>query len=197
MILILDNYDSFVFNLARYFEELGEQVTTYRNDALSLDMIARLNPDAILLSPGPCTPAEAGITIDVIKHFSGLIPILGICLGHQAIGAAFGGRITRAKEPMHGRATQLEHSGTGIFNEIPSPFRVARYHSLVIEPSTLKAPLQVTARSPVGEIMAVEHLTHPTYGLQFHPESVLTDHGHQLLKNFLELSHGWHKRTKL
>lgn len=191
MILIIDNYDSFVFNLARYFEELDQQVTVYRNDALDCDDIARMEPDGILLSPGPCTPNEAGITIDVITQFSGTIPILGVCLGHQAIGSAFGAEIVKAKEPMHGRSTDLEHKGTGLFKGIPSPFSIGRYHSLVVEPESLQPPLITDAHSPMGEIMALHHISEPTYGLQFHPESVLTEHGHTLLKNFLDLSHEW------
>ncbi|WP_114009009.1 anthranilate synthase component II [Cohaesibacter intestini] len=186
MILILDNYDSFVFNLARYCEELGEQVAIYRNDALSLHDIARLDPDGILLSPGPGRPEDGGIMIDLIKSFSGRIPILGICLGHQAIGAAFGGTITHAAEPMHGRSSQISHDGNGLFANLPNPLRVGRYHSLVVAPDTVPDMLRITARSKAGEIMALSHRTHQTHGLQFHPESILTDHGHDLLKHFLE-----------
>ena len=189
MILILDNYDSFVFNLARYCEELGEHVAVYRNDALSLDDVARLGPDAILLSPGPGRPEDAGIMIDMIKSFSGRIPILGICLGHQAIGAAFGATITHAKEPMHGRASAIDHNGAGLFADLPNPLTVGRYHSLVVMPETLPNCLTVTARSEQGEIMALAHETHLTYGVQFHPESILTDHGQDLLKQFLECVH--------
>nr|WP_321444312.1 aminodeoxychorismate/anthranilate synthase component II [uncultured Cohaesibacter sp.] len=189
MILILDNYDSFVFNLARYCEELGQQVAVYRNDALSLNDVARLDPDAILLSPGPGRPEDAGIMIDLIKTFSGRIPILGICLGHQAIGAAFGGIVTHATEPMHGRASALSHDGTGLFAGLPNPLTVGRYHSLVVAPDPLPDVLTVTARSQTGEIMGLRHKSHPTHGLQFHPESILTDHGHNLLKHFLERLH--------
>ena len=187
MILILDNYDSFVFNLARYCEELGESVTVYRNDALEIDDIARLDPDAILLSPGPGRPEDAGIMIDLIRHFSGRIPILGICLGHQGIGQAFGADVILAQQPMHGRASQITHHETGIFQSIPSPLKVARYHSLVLSPLSVPHCLRVTAHSEDGEIMAVEHISHPTIGLQFHPESILTEKGHQLLGNFLKL----------
>ena len=187
MILILDNYDSFVFNLARYCEELGESVTVYRNDALEIDDIARLDPDAILLSPGPGRPEDAGIMIDLIRHFSGRIPILGICLGHQGIGQAFGTDVILAQQPMHGRASQITHHETGIFQSIPSPLKVARYHSLVLSPLSVPHCLRVTAHSEDGEIMAVEHISHPTIGLQFHPESILTEKGHQLLGNFLKL----------
>lgn len=186
MILILDNYDSFVFNLARYCEELGEKVAVYRNDALSLTDIARLDPDHILLSPGPGRPEDGGIMLDVIKSFSGRIPILGICLGHQAIGAAFGGIVTHASEPMHGRSSQITHDNAGLFAGLPNPLTVGRYHSLVVTPDGLPDSLSVTARSQGGEIMALRHANHPTYGLQFHPESILTEHGHDLLKHFLE-----------
>ncbi|SNZ08121.1 anthranilate synthase component II [Cohaesibacter gelatinilyticus] len=191
MILILDNYDSFVFNLARYFEELDQQVTVYRNDALSLDGIARLDPTALVLSPGPCAPQQAGICLEAIRHFSGKLPILGICLGHQAIGEAFGGVVSRAIEPMHGRASHLKHRSTGLFNQIPSPLAVARYHSLIVENETLPDCLEVTVKSNKGEIMVLRHKDHPTFGLQFHPESILTQHGHNLLKNFLEEAHVW------
>lgn len=195
MILIIDNYDSFVFNLARYFEELDQQVTVYRNDALSLDDIARMDPSALILSPGPCAPQQAGICLEAIRHFSGSLPILGICLGHQAIGEAFGGTITRAKEPMHGRSSMLAHDKSPIFKNIPSPFAVGRYHSLVIDPASLPSCLSVSARTDLGEIMALHHASHPTYGLQFHPESILTSNGHDLLKNFLELAHDWRLGT--
>ena len=189
MILILDNYDSFVFNLARYCEELGEHVAVYRNDTLSLNDIARLAPAAILLSPGPGRPEDGGIMIDLIKSFSGRIPILGICLGHQAIGAAFGATITHAKEPMHGRSSAVDHDGLGLFAGLPNPMTVGRYHSLVVEPQTVPQCLKVTAQSKQGEIMALAHETHPTYGVQFHPESILTDNGYDVLKKFLECVH--------
>lgn len=186
MILILDNYDSFVFNLTRYCEELGRLAIVYRNDALSVADIARLEPDAILISPGPGRPEDAGISVELIRHLSGRIPILGICLGHQAIGHAFGGEIRRAKEPMHGRSSIIQHDGAGIFAGLPAPLAVGRYHSLVIAPETIPQELTVTARSETGEIMALAHKTHPTVGLQFHPESILTDAGHTLLENFLD-----------
>lgn len=185
MILILDNYDSFVFNLARYCEELGEAVAVYRNDDLTLHDIARLQPDRILLSPGPGRPGHAGIMVELIKTVSGSVPILGICLGHQAIGEAFGGRIVKAKEPMHGRSSLVDHNAAPPFEDIPSPFRVGRYHSLVVDPVSLPACLSVTAKSELGEIMGLKHKEHPTYGLQFHPESILTEHGYQLLRNFI------------
>lgn len=189
MILILDNYDSFVFNLARYCEELGEMVTVYRNDALSIEDVARLNPDTILLSPGPGRPEDAGIMVELVRTFSGRIPILGICLGHQAIGHAFGAEITHAREPMHGRSSMLDHKGDGIFKGLPCPLPVGRYHSLVIAPETLPDCLDVTAQSTGGEIMSIQHTDHLTFGLQFHPETILTQNGHQLLHNFLDLAH--------
>ncbi|WP_319498137.1 aminodeoxychorismate/anthranilate synthase component II [uncultured Cohaesibacter sp.] len=188
MILILDNYDSFVFNLARYCEELGERITVYRNDALEVADIARLDPDIILLSPGPGRPEDAGIMIDVIRHFSGHIPILGICLGHQAIGHAFGADVVLASHPMHGRSSRINHGCTGIFEAIETPLQVGRYHSLVLDPATIPTALRVTALSEEKEIMAIEHVTHPTIGLQFHPESILTDRGHDLISNFLHLA---------
>lgn len=190
MILILDNYDSFVFNLARYCEELGEKTTVYRNDALSVDDIARLDPDAILLSPGPGRPEDGGIMIDLLHALSGRLPILGICLGHQAIGAAFGGKIVHAVEPMHGRASPIQHENSDIFSNLPNPLTVGRYHSLVVDPDTLPACLSVTARSEAGEIMGLAHKQHPTYGVQFHPESILTDHGHTMIKRFLDIAYG-------
>ncbi|SNY93860.1 anthranilate synthase component 2 [Cohaesibacter sp. ES.047] len=186
MILILDNYDSFVYNLARYCEELGEAVTVYRNDALGFDDIARLEPDAILLSPGPGRPEDAGIMIDLIKTFSSRLPILGICLGHQAIGHAFGAKVVRAKEPMHGRASMLVETSGPLFAGLTNAGKVGRYHSLIISDEDRPASLEVTARSERGEIMALKHATHPTYGLQFHPESILTDHGYAMLQNFLK-----------
>ena len=187
MILILDNYDSFVYNLARYCEELGERVTVYRNDALGLHDIARLDPKAILLSPGPGRPEDAGIMVDLIQSFSGNWPILGICLGHQAIGHAFGARIERAREPMHGRASGLIETTGSLFSGLENPGQVGRYHSLIISDDALPSSLKVTARSEGGEIMAIEHASHPTYGLQFHPESILTEQGYAILRNFLKL----------
>jgi anthranilate synthase/aminodeoxychorismate synthase-like glutamine amidotransferase len=183
VILLIDNYDSFVYNLARYVRELGHEAIVRRHDALSLSDISALAPSHIIISPGPCTPREAGISTDVVRQFAPSIPILGVCLGHQCIGAAFGGNITRAVRPMHGKVSVIHHQGAGIFKGLPSPFRVTRYHSLIIE----KAPdeLRVTAWSETGEIMAVEHREYSTIGVQFHPESALTEYGYRMLSTFL------------
>jgi len=185
MILIVDNYDSFVFNIARYFEELGETTRVVRNDAITPAEIASSGAKALVLSPGPCSPQEAGISSDVVRTFSGKLPILGICLGHQCIGEVFGGRVARARVPMHGRASAIEHDGTGLFAGLPNPLEAGRYHSLIVEVDE-GGPLDVTARSPDGEVMALAHREHPTFGLQFHPESILTSHGHDLLRAFLD-----------
>lgn len=186
MLLMIDNYDSFTFNLVQYFGELGEEVRTFRNDEITIEQIEALKPDRICLSPGPCTPAEAGICIDVLKHFAGRIPMLGVCLGHQAIGAAFGGKVVRAQEIMHGKTSEITHTGGGIFRGLPSPFTVTRYHSLAIERESLPDCLEITAQTADGEIMGVRHKEYPIEGVQFHPESILSEHGHALLKNFLE-----------
>jgi anthranilate synthase/aminodeoxychorismate synthase-like glutamine amidotransferase len=184
VILLIDNYDSFVYNLARYVRELGREALVRRHDAISLDDIASLSPSHIILSPGPCTPREAGISTDVVRRFSPSIPILGVCLGHQCIGEAFGGKIVRAAKPMHGKVSAVTHDGLGIFAGLPSPFHVTRYHSLVID----NAPeaLRVTAWSETGEIMAVQHREYPTVGVQFHPESALTEYGYRMLSAFLD-----------
>ncbi|MCK1402301.1 aminodeoxychorismate/anthranilate synthase component II [Bradyrhizobium sp. 4] len=189
MIVIIDNYDSFVFNIARYFRKLGEATEVIRNDALSVSDLVGVNPRAVVISPGPCTPLEAGITTAVVGELSGRVPILGICLGHQSIGSVFGGSIGRARRPMHGRSSHVTHDGRGLFQGLPSPLCVGRYHSLVVELDESCAPhLAVTARSDDGEIMALAHRSHPTYGVQFHPESILTQQGHALLMNFLRLA---------
>ena len=185
MLLMIDNYDSFTYNLVQYFGELGEDVRVFRNDEISLDEVERLAPQRIVLSPGPCTPNEAGITLGLIERFGGRLPMLGVCLGHQAIGQAFGGRIVRAKQVMHGKTSQIEHAGKGVFRELPPGFTATRYHSLVIERESVPACLEITAQSEDGEIMGVRHTRHAIEGVQFHPEAILTEHGHQLLKNFL------------
>ena len=186
MILIIDNYDSFTYNLAQVLGELGAEVSVVRNDALSLDEIAALSPTHIVISPGPGTPDDAGLSLDVIRRFAPSIPILGVCLGHQAIGQAFGGRVVRAGRLMHGKVSPMLHDGRGLFAGLPSPFNATRYHSLiVVEP--LPDCLAVTACTAEGEVMGLRHRQYPTFGVQFHPESILTEHGHRLLKNFLEI----------
>jgi anthranilate synthase/aminodeoxychorismate synthase-like glutamine amidotransferase len=185
MILLIDNYDSFVYNLARYVRELGEEPVVRRHDAASLEEIEAMAPSHIIISPGPCSPAEAGISTDVVRALGHRVPILGVCLGHQCIGVAYGGDIVRAGRPMHGKISRIHHSGRGLFSGLPTPFMATRYHSLAIAPGSLPAALQVTATSEDGEIMAVQHLEHPVYGVQFHPESVLTEHGYRLLDHFL------------
>lgn len=193
MLLVIDNYDSFTYNLVQYFGELGETLEVHRNDALTVDQVGEMAPDAIVVSPGPCSPREAGISVDVIRRYGGEIPLLGVCLGHQAIGEAYGGVVTRASRVMHGKMSQLVHDGTGLFAGIPSPFGVMRYHSLIVERATLPAELQVTAVAvdDANEIHALQHRTHPVWGVQFHPESILTEHGRELLVNFLAMSRGF------
>jgi anthranilate synthase/aminodeoxychorismate synthase-like glutamine amidotransferase len=185
MILLIDNYDSFVYNLARYVRELGEEPVVRRHDAASLEEIEAMAPSHIIISPGPCSPAEAGVSTDVVRALGHRVPILGVCLGHQCIGVAYGGDIVRAGRPMHGKISRIHHSGRGLFSGLPTPFMATRYHSLAIASGSLPAALQVTATSEDGEIMAVQHLEHPVYGVQFHPESVLTEHGYRLLDHFL------------
>lgn len=185
MILLIDNYDSFVYNLARYVRELGEDPVVRRHDAVQVDEILELAPSHIIISPGPCSPKEAGVSTDVVRAVGSRIPILGVCLGHQCIGAAYGGEIVRAGLPMHGKISRIRHSGTGLFAGLPNPFLATRYHSLVIAPASVPASLRVTATSDDGEIMAVQHVAHPVYGVQFHPESVLTEYGYRLLDHFL------------
>jgi anthranilate synthase component 2 len=187
MLLMLDNYDSFTYNLVQYFGELGEDVRVLRNDQTTVAEIEALAPDRICVSPGPCSPAEAGISIELIQRFAGKKPILGVCLGHQAIGAAFGGKIIRAKQIMHGKVSSITHAGTDVFKGLPSPYTVTRYHSLAIERESLPDCLEITAQTDDGEIMGVRHKTLQIYGVQLHPESVLSEHGHSLLKNFLEV----------
>jgi len=187
MILIIDNYDSFVYNLAQYIGELGWEPYVQRNNKITLDEITEINPTHIVISPGPCTPKEAGISNDVILHFAGKLPILGVCLGHQCIGYAFGGTIDRSP-PMHGKTSMVHHDGKNIFSNIPNPFEAGRYHSLVITPDTVPSSLQVSAKADDGVVMGVRHKKYAIEGIQFHPESVLTLAGHDLLKNFLGVS---------
>ena len=189
MLLMIDNYDSFTFNLVQYFGELGEEVVTLRNDAVTLDEIERLAPARIVISPGPCSPAEAGISVPLLHRFAGRIPILGVCLGHQAIGAAFGGDVVRARTIMHGKTSPVTHDGRGVFAGIPSPYTVVRYHSLAVARDTLPDCLAISAQTDDGEIMGLRHREYAIEGVQFHPESIETEHGHRLLRNFLELAH--------
>jgi anthranilate synthase/aminodeoxychorismate synthase-like glutamine amidotransferase len=187
MIFVLDNYDSFTYNLVQYMGELGAEMTIRRNDELTVDEVESLAPERVLLSPGPCTPQEAGISIDLIQRFAGKIPILGVCLGHQAIGAAFGGEVVRAPKLMHGKTSEVEHDGKTIFTGIDSPMTCTRYHSLIVSDQNLPGDLEVSARTADGTIMGLRHRQYPVEGVQFHPESVLTDDGKRLIKNFLEL----------
>ena len=187
MLIMIDNYDSFTYNLVQYFGELGEDVRTFRNDEITLDAIAALKPDRICISPGPCTPHEAGVSVPLLQRFAGQLPILGVCLGHQSIGAAFGGKVVRAQEVMHGKTSLIEHTGAGVFEGLPTPYTVTRYHSLSIERSSLPACLEVTAWTDDGEIMAVRHREFAIEGVQFHPESILSEHGHALLRNFVNM----------
>jgi anthranilate synthase/aminodeoxychorismate synthase-like glutamine amidotransferase len=185
MILLIDNYDSFVFNLARYARELGEEAVVRRNDAITVEAVQALRPSHIIISPGPCTPSKAGISNQVITTFGATIPILGVCLGHQCIGAVFGGRIVRAQRPTHGKTSEIRHQDAGVFAGLPNPFRATRYHSLAVSRQDLPSELLVTAETPDGEIMGLAHREYPVFGVQFHPESVLTECGHQLLRNFM------------
>jgi len=186
VLLMIDNYDSFTYNLVQYFAELGQDVRVFRNDEITLEGIADLKPERLVLSPGPCSPAEAGICIDAIRHFTGRLPLLGVCLGHQAIGAALGGKVVRAQVQMHGKSSIIATDRQGVFHGLPERFSVVRYHSLAIERSSLPRELVVTATTDDGEIMGVRHREAPLEGVQFHPESILSEHGHAMLRNFLE-----------
>ncbi len=186
MVLLIDNYDSFVHNLARYVRELGRPTTVVRNDALTVEAAAAMGPSHIIVSPGPGTPDDAGVSLALIARLGGTVPILGVCLGHQAIGQAYGGRVVRARRPMHGKTSAIHHDGEGVFRGLPQPLRATRYHSLVVTPDGLPGDLVVTARSEEGEIMGLRHRRHPVVGVQFHPEAVLTERGHDLLAAFLE-----------
>jgi anthranilate synthase component 2 len=185
MLLMIDNYDSFTYNLVQYLGELGEEVSVFRNDEITLEQIEALHPSRIVISPGPCTPNEAGISVPLIQRFAGKLPILGVCLGHQSIGQAFGGKIVHAGQLMHGKTSDIRHKDAGVFHGLPNPLTATRYHSLVIEKKSLPACLEVTAWTDDGEIMGVRHRDLPVEGVQFHPESILTDKGHELLANFL------------
>ena len=198
MILVVDNYDSFTYNLVQYLGDLGADVLVRRNDEITVDEVGALRPHAVVLSPGPCTPREAGVTVPLVRRWGAEIPILGVCLGHQAIGEAYGGRVVRAGRIMHGKTSALEHDGTGLFRGLPRPLTVMRYHSLVVEPASMPAGLRVTARAVdvPDEVHAVEHVRHPVWGVQFHPESVLTEGGRALLTNFLALADEFHARLR-
>jgi anthranilate synthase component 2 len=188
MLLMIDNYDSFTYNLVQYFGQLGEQVVVHRNDRITLEEIERLSPERIVISPGPCTPAEAGISVSAILRFAGKVPLLGVCLGHQAIGAAFGGRVVRSSQLMHGKTSPIHHVGTGLFRGLPNPFEATRYHSLIVERATFPPCLEVTAWIESGEVMGLAHKELPLWGVQFHPESILTHGGMDILRNFLEMT---------
>ena len=187
MILMIDNYDSFTYNLVQYMGQLGQDVMVYRNDEITLDEIGKLAPDAIFLSPGPCTPKEAGITVDVIRKFHKSVPLMGVCLGHQAIGYAFGGNVVRAGRLMHGKTSPIINDGKTIFKGLPNPFTAGRYHSLLVERTSLPSCLEISAETEEGEIMGIRHRGYPVEGIQFHPESILTPHGKRIIKNYLEM----------
>jgi anthranilate synthase/aminodeoxychorismate synthase-like glutamine amidotransferase len=188
VLLVIDNYDSFTFNLVQYFGQLGVPMRIFRNDELTASEALKLNPDRILISPGPCTPSDAGVSLDIIKTFAGLKPVLGVCLGHQAIGQQFGGKVIRADRQMHGKLSPIRHRGTDIFRDLPSPFTATRYHSLLVERSSLPDCLEITAETAEGEIMGLRHKQFPIYGVQFHPESIATEGGMRILQNFLALN---------
>lgn len=186
MLLMIDNYDSFTYNLVQYFGELGEEVEVFRNDELSIEDIHIMRPDRIVISPGPCTPNEAGVSLSTIKNFKGRIPILGVCLGHQCIAQFFGGKVVRAKKALHGKTSEIRHRNKGVFADLPNPLTATRYHSLIVEESSLPPGLEVTASTDDGEIMGLKHREYDIEGVQFHPEAILTEHGHDLLSNFLQ-----------
>ena len=188
MILMIDNYDSFTYNLVHYLAELGEEVVVHRNDKLGLEDIGKLNPDMLVVSPGPCTPKEAGISVEAIKEFAGRMPILGVCLGHQSIAYAYGGKIVRADRLLHGKTSEIHHDGKGIYKNIPDPFEATRYHSLIVNKESLPEIFEITAWTDEGEIMGIRHKEHMIEGVQFHPESILTKHGKDLLKNFISIA---------
>jgi anthranilate synthase component 2 len=195
VLLVIDNYDSFTWNLVHYLGELGAEPVVVRNDKISVDAALSRQPEAIVLSPGPCTPNEAGICLDLIKAADGAVPILGVCLGHQAIGQAYGGKIVRASTLMHGKLSAIEHEGDGVFHGINGPFQATRYHSLTIAPETMPAVLKETARADDGVIMGVQHRNDPVHGVQFHPESIASEHGHRILENFLKIARAFNERV--
>lgn len=190
MFILIDNYDSFTYNLLHYIGELGTEVVVYRNDAIEADAVLAMNAQGIVISPGPCDPDRAGICLDLVKKAAGRVPVLGVCLGHQCIGQLFGGKVIRSPEPMHGKVSEITHSGTGIFHGIPTPFQATRYHSLSIDPATVPDCLEVTAQSADGVIQGMSHKEHAVHGVQFHPESIASEHGHKLLQNFIEIAGG-------
>jgi anthranilate synthase component 2 len=196
MIVLIDNYDSFTFNLVHYLGGLGADVAVHRNDAVSADQVIAMSPEAIVLSPGPCTPTEAGICLDLIAKASDSVPILGVCLGHQAIGQAFGGDVVRAPKPVHGKLSDIRHEGGSVFRGINGPFKATRYHSLVVARDTMPGDLQVTAETDDGLVMGLAHKSRPVHGVQFHPESIASEHGHLMLGNFIELAQSWNSRAK-
>ncbi len=196
MILVIDNYDSFTYNLVHYLGEMGEEILVFRNDKITLEEIGRMSPEMIVISPGPCTPKEAGVSVEVIREFGGKIPILGVCLGHQSIGYAFGGKIVRAKRLLHGKTSLIYHDGKGIYSGLPNPFEATRYHSLLVDRDSLPRELEVTAWTDEDEIMGIRHREYPIEGVQFHPESILTKYGKDLLKNFLRISREYNEHNK-
>ena len=195
MILMIDNYDSFTYNLVHYFEELGAAVDVRRNDKITVEEALRLKPDAVILSPGPCSPNEAGICLDLIAKAEGRVPLLGVCLGHQSIGQAYGGKVVRAPEPMHGKLSTVRHTGKGIFQGLPPRFEVTRYHSLIVERASLPAVLEATAETADGIIMGLQHRTDPVFGVQFHPESIASEHGATILRYFLDRAERWRRES--
>jgi len=195
MLLMIDNYDSFTYNLVQYFGELGEEVRVFRNDEITVEGIGALRPDQLVLSPGPCSPAEAGVCVAAISAFTGKLPILGVCLGHQAIGQAFGGEVVRAPEPVHGKLSEIAHQGASVFRGINGPFRATRYHSLVVDRDSLPDDLAVTAETADRLVMGLAHRRLPVHGVQFHPESIASEHGHLILKNFLDIAAAWNEAS--
>jgi anthranilate synthase component 2 len=195
MIVLIDNYDSFTFNLVHYFGELGARVDVHRNDKISADEVIARDPDAIVLSPGPCTPDDAGICLELIEKASATIPMFGVCLGHQAMGQVFGGQVVRAPHPVHGKVSEISHEGRSVFRGINGPFKATRYHSLIVDAATLPADVETTAHCDHGLVMGLAHRTRPSHGVQFHPESIASEHGHLMLRNFLDLSEAWNIKT--